>query len=67
MARLPTLPGDINGDGKIDYKDLAILGGAYGKLKGEAGYSAKADLNGDDKIDYRDLAILGANYGKSIT
>ena len=61
---MPVLPGDVNGDGKVDYKDLAILGAAYGKSKGEAGYNAKADLNGDGKIDYKDLAILGANYGK---
>jgi len=55
--------GDINGDGTVNYIDLAILGSCYGKLKGEMGYRQEADLNNDGIIDYRDLAILGANYG----
>jgi len=57
--------GDINGDGTVNYIDLAILGSCYGKLKGEIGYRQEADLNNDGIIDYRDLAILGANYGRS--
>jgi hypothetical protein len=63
---LPTLLGDINGDGIVDYRDLAILGSSYGKSRGEAGYKDEADLNDDGIVDYRDLAILGANYGRTI-
>ncbi|MEM3407089.1 MAG: dockerin type I domain-containing protein [Nitrososphaerota archaeon] len=57
--------GDINGDGTVNYMDLAILGSCYGKSRGEGGYRQEADLNNDGIIDYRDLAILGANYGRS--
>ena len=55
------LLGDANGDGKVDYVDLAILGAAYGTRKREAGFSGAADLNGDGLIDFKDLAILRAN------
>lgn len=55
---------DINGDNIVDYRDLAILGAAYGSKKGDPAYKEAADLNGDGIVDYKDLAILGANYGK---
>ena len=58
------LEGDINGDGVVDYKDLAILGASYGKREGEHGFNPAADINKDGVVDYKDLAILGANYGK---
>ncbi len=58
-------PGDINCDAMVDYRDLAVLGAAYGTSKGEPNYIAAADLNNDGTIDYRDLAIVGANYGSS--
>lgn len=54
--------GDVNGDGMVDYRDLAILGAAYGTSQGGPGFIAEADLNGDGIVDYKDLAILGANY-----
>jgi len=60
-----TLLGVINGDGIVDYRNLAILGSSYGKSKSELGYKDEADLNNDGIVDYRDLAILGANYGGS--
>lgn len=58
------LLGDINGDGKVNYIDLAMLGASYGKRGGTPGFNPAADLNGDGIIDYKDLAILGADYGK---
>ncbi len=61
-----SLLGDINGDGIVDYRDLAILGSSYGRSRGEPGYKDGADLNNDGIVDYRDLAILGANYGRSV-
>lgn len=57
------LRSDLNGDNVVDYRDLAILGAAYGAARGESGYDAGADLNGDGMVDYRDLAILGSEYG----
>lgn len=57
------LRSDLNGDSVVDYRDLAILGAAYGAARDESGYDARADLNGDGLVDYRDLAILGAEYG----
>ena len=59
------LPGDVNGDGRVDGADLVLFGLHFGALRGEAAYSAAADFNGDGVIDGSDLAILAANFGQS--
>ncbi|RKX45344.1 MAG: hypothetical protein DRP27_04375, partial [Thermotogae bacterium] len=55
---------DIDRDGTVDYKDLAILGAAYGCCDGDPGYNPDADIDQDGCVDYKDLAILGAHYGE---
>ena len=59
------LPGDINGDGRVDGADLVLFGLHFGALRGDANYLAAADFNGDGKIDGLDLAILAANFGQT--
>ena len=56
--------GDINSDGLVDYRDLALFVGVYGTRSGQGNINNKADLNGDSWINHLDLAIFGANYGK---
>lgn len=52
----PGLPGDLDGDGRVDGADLAILLTAWGTLGGPA------DLNGDGVVDGGDLALLLSNW-----
>jgi hypothetical protein len=60
-----TLPGDVNGDWKVDIKDLAAVGKAYGSVPGGGNWNANADFNGDGRISLMDLVIVGKNYGRS--
>jgi virginiamycin B lyase len=53
-----TLSADVNGDGKVDCTDVAIVKAALGKKTGQAGFDARADVNHDGIIDVRDLAIV---------
>lgn len=53
---------DINGDGCVDYRDLAILGASCGCCVGDPCYNPDADINQDGCVDHKDLAILGAWY-----
>jgi len=53
---------DINRDGKVDGKDLALLLASYDHSRRNAGFNPDADLNRDGYVDLRDLAILGAFY-----
>lgn len=56
--------GDVNGDGSVDIKDLAIIGQAFGANPGEAKWKPEADVNLDNTIDIRDMAITAKNFGK---
>ncbi|HDQ16903.1 MAG TPA: hypothetical protein ENN31_02170 [Candidatus Vogelbacteria bacterium] len=51
--------GDINGDGKVDEYDFAIMMSQWG----QTGDNLSADLNNDGKVDEYDFAILMANWG----
>ena len=53
---------DINADGIVNYKDLAILGAHYGETTSPP-YPAW-DVNQDGAVNYKDLAMLGAHYGE---
>ncbi len=50
--------GDINGDGKVDCADLAIMKASFGKKCGQAWFDSRADLNRDCVVDIRDLATV---------
>ena len=53
---------DINQDGVIDHKDLAMLGAHYGEPTSEP--YPNWDTNRDGATDYKDLAMLAAHYGE---
>jgi acyl-coenzyme A thioesterase PaaI-like protein len=61
-----TIPGDVDGDGRVDLKDLVSLAIAYGSSIGTARWNANADINGNLKVDLSDLVILAKNYGRKI-
>ncbi len=52
------IPGDLNGDGKIDCLDVALVNAALGKRSGQTGFDARADVNQDHLVDVRDLAFV---------
>jgi len=59
------LIGDINGDGRVNYKDLGILAVSYGSTPTRPYWNWFADLNNDGFVNYKDLGILAVNYGKT--
>ncbi|GAA5511547.1 hypothetical protein Dcar01_00258 [Deinococcus carri] len=56
-ARLRLSGADLNGDGKIDLTDLALLMNNYGKSGVTVG-----DLNQDRKVDDADLRLFSTQY-----
>lgn len=62
--------GDINGDGKVDMKDIGIAAAAFGTRTGEPGWNPDADITGprplvpDGVVDMRDIAMIAQNFGK---
>lgn len=57
--------GDINKDGKVDLKDLALITLAMGTVPGKTRWNPNADLNGDGKITLADLGLAAKHLGES--
>jgi hypothetical protein len=66
--------GDINGDGKVDGKDLTILALAFGSYGPDfiypgslpsSNWNPDADINLDNKVDGKDLMAIAKNFGTS--
>jgi len=56
---------DLDGDGKVDIKDIAIASKAFGSYPDHPRWNPIADINQDNQIDIRDLACIAANFGKA--
>jgi hypothetical protein len=56
--------GDINRDGYIDAKDLALLSGVYAGTPVPASALPRADLNADGVIDAADARLLAAQFNR---
>jgi parallel beta-helix repeat protein len=61
------MPGDINSDGKVDAKDIALVSFAFGSYLGHPRWKLIADENEDGKIDVRDVSLIARNFGKTYT
>lgn len=56
------LPGDLNGDGVIDAKDLEAFNRALGSSVGDPNYNRFADFDRDGRITLNDLRIFRSYY-----
>lgn len=66
--QLPIVLGDVNGDGKADNLDAALVYAYYnGKQELSARQQTAADVNGDGKADNIDAALIYALYNGKIS
>jgi predicted secreted protein len=59
------IPGDVDGNGKVEIKDILLLAKAYGTNPQSLNWNPNLDVNGDDKVDIKDILIAAKNYGKT--
>jgi hypothetical protein len=57
-THVPQMPGDVNGDGKINCADIALVKAAFGTKTGQPGFNPSADVNHDGVVNVLDLAIV---------
>jgi thermitase len=56
--------GDLNGDGKIDGRDIALAAIAFASYPDHPRWNSDVDISGDGKIDGRDIVLIAKNFGK---
>lgn len=61
---LVRMQGDINIDGKVDIRDLALASQTFGTRVSDPRWNPVADENEDAQIDIRDLVLVAKNFGK---
>lgn len=63
----PTNPpdSDVNGDGIVDIRDLALVASLYGTSEGHSRYNPEVDLNENGKIEIYDIAMVARDFGKT--
>jgi outer membrane protein assembly factor BamB len=59
-----TIPGDLNGDFKVNLQDLVILAKAYGIPPIRPLGNPNADIDGNGIVGLSDLVILAQHYGQ---
>jgi hypothetical protein len=59
-----TLPGDINGDQKVNILDAILLANAFNSKPGDPNWSSNADINGDSKVNILDAIILASYFNQ---
>ena len=57
-------PYDLNLDGKVDIKDIAIVGAAFGSYPGHPNWNPIADVDNDGVVSVRDMALVAAHFGE---
>jgi uncharacterized protein (DUF2141 family) len=59
--------GDVNGDGKVEGKDLGGVAWCFGSYPGAPppmSWNPNCDTNNDGKIDGKDLGIVAWHFGE---
>ncbi len=59
-----TIPGDVNGDRKVDMRDIGVMGRAFSSVP-TTPEEVNADIWYDRKIDMRDIGVAARNFGQS--
>jgi len=63
----PTGPNtDINGDGRVDMVDIAMVSRAFGTQEGDQRWIPAADINSDGVINMIDIATVARDFGKTM-
>jgi parallel beta-helix repeat protein len=58
------LVGDVNGDGKVDMKDVGFVARRFMCIPGDPLWDIVADINGDNKINMVDIGTVARHFGE---
>jgi hypothetical protein len=55
---------DINGDKRVDFRDISITAMAFGSSPGSPKWNLLADMNQDGNANLKDVALVAKSFGK---
>ena len=58
------LLGDVNGDGRVDLRDIALVARAFGSTPNSPNWNPAADVNGDGIVNMKDIDLVARNFGQ---
>jgi len=61
---LVTIPGDVNGDGKVRVDDILLIALAFGSNCGDLNYDPNLDVTDDCKIRVDDILVAALHFGE---
>jgi hypothetical protein len=61
-----TLVADVNGDGKVDIQDAAIVAKHFGTTPSSSNWDTACDLDNNSKVNIADLAIVAQAFGQHV-
>jgi phosphatidylethanolamine-binding protein (PEBP) family uncharacterized protein len=61
-----TLVGDVNGDGRVDMRDMGYVARRFMCVPGDPLWDPTADFNSDGKIDMVDIGTVARHFGESL-
>ena len=56
--------GDVDGNDKVDIKDVSLVAKAFGTSMGQPGYNPNGDIDDNHKIDIKDVSIAAKHFGE---
>ena len=59
-------PWDVTRDGKVNIKDIGIIGKAFGSRPGDPNWLPIADVYEDGKINIKDIGVVAKHFGESV-
>jgi Ca2+-binding EF-hand superfamily protein len=60
------LVGDVNGDGKVNIQDVAIVAKHFGTTPSSPNWNPACDLDNNGKVNIADVAIVAQAFGQHI-
>jgi len=63
LASNPIIPADLNGDGKVDFRDIGGIARLYGSNSNSGNWNPAADIIQDGVIDMRDISFAARCFG----
>jgi len=60
------VPGDVNGDFRVDLIDASLLGLAWWSTPSDPNWNPECDFNKDNRVDVADASLIGRYWGYKI-